>query len=243
MPGLKRRLIHREGVQAVARGDRSFPRSGVQTARQGRAPRFPFARLRVKMAGCCRSGFSIRLRWRAACPDILPRSSMRDIASCRSSHLRPTGPTAVRAAICAHDDHALPQELERYRQRVAVEASYELLRRHPEATRPTWLAAFAHLRGPPSLMTSATRRSETFGPAHRALHPDVARHHLSEPGHRRSDSSRQRRKPSCPPVPTCNTRGFRHSLGLARRHWPTTSGAIAGTNPLHRRFHATRRSY
>ena len=43
-------------------------------------------------------------------------------------------------------DHALPQELERYRQRVAIEAPYEL-RRHPEAARLTWLAAFAHLRG------------------------------------------------------------------------------------------------
>jgi Domain of unknown function (DUF4158) len=43
-------------------------------------------------------------------------------------------------------DHALPHELERYRCRVAVEAPYEL-RRHPEATRLTWLAAFAHLRG------------------------------------------------------------------------------------------------
>lgn len=43
-------------------------------------------------------------------------------------------------------DHALPQELERYRQRVAVEAPYEL-RRHPEANRLTSLAAFAHLRG------------------------------------------------------------------------------------------------
>ena len=43
-------------------------------------------------------------------------------------------------------DHTLPQELERYRQRVAIEAPYEL-RRHPEATRLTWLAAFADLRG------------------------------------------------------------------------------------------------
>jgi hypothetical protein len=42
--------------------------------------------------------------------------------------------------------HALPHELERYRQRVAVEAPYEL-RRHPEANRLTWLAAFAHLPG------------------------------------------------------------------------------------------------
>jgi TnpA family transposase len=42
--------------------------------------------------------------------------------------------------------HVLPHELERYRQRVAVEAPYEL-RRHPEANRLTWLAAFAHLRG------------------------------------------------------------------------------------------------
>ena len=43
-------------------------------------------------------------------------------------------------------DHALPHDLERYRRRVMVEAPYEL-RRHPEATRLTWLAAFAHLRG------------------------------------------------------------------------------------------------
>jgi hypothetical protein len=49
-------------------------------------------------------------------------------------------------------DHTLPQELERYRQRVAIEAPYEL-RRHPEATRLTWLAAFAYLRGRTSLMT------------------------------------------------------------------------------------------
>jgi hypothetical protein len=40
----------------------------------------------------------------------------------------------------------LPHELERYRKRVTVEAPYEL-RRHPEANRLTWLAAFAHLRG------------------------------------------------------------------------------------------------
>ena len=39
----------------------------------------------------------------------------------------------------------LPHELERYRRRVAVEAPYEL-RRHPEAARFTWLAAFVHLR-------------------------------------------------------------------------------------------------
>ena len=43
-------------------------------------------------------------------------------------------------------DHAMPHELEMYRQRVAVEAPYEL-RRHPEAARLTWLAAFAYLRG------------------------------------------------------------------------------------------------
>ena len=43
-------------------------------------------------------------------------------------------------------NHARPHDLERYRQRVVVEAPYEL-RRHPEATRLTWLAAFAHLRG------------------------------------------------------------------------------------------------
>ena len=43
-------------------------------------------------------------------------------------------------------DHASPRDLECYRQRVAVEAPYEL-RRHPEATRLTWLAAFVYLRG------------------------------------------------------------------------------------------------
>jgi TnpA family transposase len=39
-----------------------------------------------------------------------------------------------------------PAELEACRQRVAVEAPYEL-RRHPEATRLAWLSAYAHLRG------------------------------------------------------------------------------------------------
>ena len=43
-------------------------------------------------------------------------------------------------------DQVLPQELERYRRRVAIEATYEL-RRHPEAAHLTWLAAFVHLRG------------------------------------------------------------------------------------------------
>lgn len=43
-------------------------------------------------------------------------------------------------------DQILPQELERYRRRVAVEAPHEL-RRHPEVARLTWLAAFVHLRG------------------------------------------------------------------------------------------------
>jgi TnpA family transposase len=43
-------------------------------------------------------------------------------------------------------DQVLPQEVERYRRRVAVEAPHEL-RRHPEAARLTWLAAFVHLRG------------------------------------------------------------------------------------------------
>ena len=42
-------------------------------------------------------------------------------------------------------NQALPHELERYRQRVSVEAPHEL-RRHPEAARLTWLAAFVHLR-------------------------------------------------------------------------------------------------
>jgi len=41
---------------------------------------------------------------------------------------------------------ARPHEVERYRQRVAVEAPYEL-RRHPEPLRMAALAAFAHLRG------------------------------------------------------------------------------------------------
>ena len=41
---------------------------------------------------------------------------------------------------------ARPHEVERYRQRVEVEAPYEL-RRHPEPLRMTALAAFAHLRG------------------------------------------------------------------------------------------------
>ena len=39
-----------------------------------------------------------------------------------------------------------PAELEACRQRVAVEAPFEL-RRHPETTRHAWLAAYAHLRG------------------------------------------------------------------------------------------------
>src|SRR5512135_375267 len=43
-------------------------------------------------------------------------------------------------------DQVPPQELERYRRRVAVEAPHEL-RRHPEAACLTWLAAFVHLRG------------------------------------------------------------------------------------------------
>ena len=43
-------------------------------------------------------------------------------------------------------DGVLPHELDRYRRRVAAEAPYEL-RRHPEAARLTWLAAFVHLRG------------------------------------------------------------------------------------------------
>jgi hypothetical protein len=43
-------------------------------------------------------------------------------------------------------DHTPTEELERYRQRVAIEASFEL-RRHPEPLRLTWLAAFAYVRG------------------------------------------------------------------------------------------------
>jgi len=43
-------------------------------------------------------------------------------------------------------DRVSTRELEGYRQRVAVEAPYEL-RRHPTRARLTWLAAFVHLRG------------------------------------------------------------------------------------------------
>src|SRR6202521_450967 len=42
-------------------------------------------------------------------------------------------------------DHASPRDLERCRRRVAVEAPHEL-RRHPDAARITWLAAFVYLR-------------------------------------------------------------------------------------------------
>jgi Domain of unknown function (DUF4158) len=42
-------------------------------------------------------------------------------------------------------DQALPRELERCRRRVAVEAPHEL-RRHPDAARIAWLAAFVYLR-------------------------------------------------------------------------------------------------
>jgi TnpA family transposase len=42
-------------------------------------------------------------------------------------------------------DDAAPRDLERCRRRVSVEAPYEL-RRHPDAARLTWLAAFVHLR-------------------------------------------------------------------------------------------------
>ena len=55
---------------------------------------------------------------------------------------------AVRALALPADlfADARPHELALYRQRVAVEAPYEL-RRHPDAARLTWLAAYAHLRG------------------------------------------------------------------------------------------------
>ncbi len=42
-------------------------------------------------------------------------------------------------------NHASPCELERCRRRVAVEAPHEL-RRHPDAARSAWLAAFVYLR-------------------------------------------------------------------------------------------------
>jgi len=43
-------------------------------------------------------------------------------------------------------EKVLPQEMERFRRRVLAEAPYEI-RRHPEAARLTWLAAFVYLRG------------------------------------------------------------------------------------------------
>jgi hypothetical protein len=43
-------------------------------------------------------------------------------------------------------DDALPHEVELCRQRVSVQPPSDL-RRLPEATRLTWLAAYAHLRG------------------------------------------------------------------------------------------------
>ena len=46
---------------------------------------------------------------------------------------------------CDLFDHTSARDLERCRRRVAVEAPHEL-RRHPEAARMTWLAAFAYLR-------------------------------------------------------------------------------------------------
>jgi hypothetical protein len=42
-------------------------------------------------------------------------------------------------------DAPVPRDLERCRQRVSVEVPREL-RRHPDAARMTWLAAFVHLR-------------------------------------------------------------------------------------------------
>jgi hypothetical protein len=41
-------------------------------------------------------------------------------------------------------DHASPRDLERCQRRVAVEAPHEL-RRHPDAARIVWLAAFVYL--------------------------------------------------------------------------------------------------
>jgi hypothetical protein len=43
-------------------------------------------------------------------------------------------------------DGVLPHELERYWRRVTAETPHEL-RRHPQAARLTWLAAFGHLHG------------------------------------------------------------------------------------------------
>src|SRR3984893_12076560 len=69
-------------------------------------------------------------------------------ASVKSLHQEMTRLDLIRRLELPPDlfDLTPTQELERYRQRVAVEASFEL-RRHPEPLRLTWLAAFAYLRG------------------------------------------------------------------------------------------------
>src|SRR5258708_27105405 len=71
-------------------------------------------------------------------------------ASVKSLHQEMTRLDLVRRLELPPDlfDHTPTQELERYRQRVAVEASFEL-RRHPEPLRLTWLPAFAYVRGRP----------------------------------------------------------------------------------------------
>jgi hypothetical protein len=69
-------------------------------------------------------------------------------ASVKSLHQEMTRLDLIRRLELPPDlfDHTPTQELERYRQRVAVEASFEL-RRHPEPLRLTWIAAFAYVRG------------------------------------------------------------------------------------------------
>ena len=69
-------------------------------------------------------------------------------ASVKSLHQEMTRLDLIRRLELPPDlfDHTPTQELERYRQRVAVEASFEL-RRHSEPLRLTWLAGFAYVRG------------------------------------------------------------------------------------------------
>lgn len=69
------------------------------------------------------------------------RPSVANLAE-QLAKLRLTRDTALLPDLFSH---VLPQELERYRRQVAVEAPYEL-RRHPEPWRLMLLAAFVHLR-------------------------------------------------------------------------------------------------
>jgi TnpA family transposase len=102
------------------------------------------------------------LRPSAAEQNIVGNDEPDDLVPAVLMHLRsdPAGPSisSLQAELAKLDlvrkiglpqelfARARPHEVERYRQRVAVEAPYEL-RRHAEPFRLTSLAAFAHLRG------------------------------------------------------------------------------------------------